>query len=230
MYDVETSPSSTSRRGLGIALVAAPLLWLVAEFVSPALKSKAADQLAVISAHPDRWYWYTVLLAAGCIVFVPGVIALARVARGGGRRLSAIGGTLLGFSLIVAVGDAMTQLVFWQMVKGGADQGQMAALLDRFDNSAASDIFFLPGGLSWLVGTVLLTIALARSRVVPVWVALTFGVGSLVNLVGFMANSAVIIGAGAAIMLVALGYIARLFVTGSAYDAVAVSRPVQAAA
>jgi hypothetical protein len=115
---------------------------------------------------------------------------------------------LVAFSAIVAVGDAMTQFMTWQMVKGSANRAPMAALLDRFDNSTASNVFYLAGGIALLVGTGLLTAALARSDA-RIWVAITFAAGNLINLAGFIANNIALITAGAIVLLPPLTQLAR---------------------
>ena len=143
--------------GLALALLATPLLWLVAELVSPELHTDAAGQLTEISRHPDRWFLYTVLLTAGLGTCIAAAVGLGRLA---GGRLGRTGSLLLSASLVIAIGDAMSQLVFWQMVEPGADRAQMVALMTRFDEAPGNAAVFGIGGLAYLVGTVLLTIAL----------------------------------------------------------------------
>lgn len=197
---MQTTTSPTRSRALGMALIVTPLLWLAAEAVSPPLKSGAAAQLAVVAAHPHRWYWYTVLLIAGTITLVPAALGVARLTSQASPRLSATGAALVGFSAIVAVGDATTQLLTWQMTQPGANHAQMAALLDRYDNSAAASIFFLPGGVALLAGSAVLAIALWRAPIAARWVAVSFGVGLVVNLLGFMGASVAVIALGAAVL------------------------------
>ena len=119
-------------------------------------------------------------------------------------RLTLVGGALLGYGAIIAVGDAMSQLTTWQMVFGHADRAQMAALLDRTSNASGASLFFGPGGLAFLVGSILLTVALVRTRVVPVWVSIAFLLGIVVQLVGFTSSSVAVIAASAVICLVAM--------------------------
>ena len=61
---------------------------------------------------------------------------------------------------MIAIGDVMSQLMSWQMVVKGADHAQMAALLQRFDDTGGVDRVFSVGGLAVLVGSVPLTIGL----------------------------------------------------------------------
>src|SRR5205814_15016 len=79
-----------------------------------------------------------------------------------------------------------SQLVIWQMGARGADRAQMAALLHRFDNVAGSSIVFSIGGLASVVGVVLLSIALYRSRTVPAWASVGVAAGTVLNIVGFV--------------------------------------------
>jgi hypothetical protein len=204
-----TTDTNPGHRLLAVALVAAPALWLAAEAVSPALKSNSAAQLAVIAQQPGRWFGYTALLTLGTILFVPAVLGIMRLTRTRTPRLTLIGGALLGYGTIIAVGDAMSQLTTWQMVTGHADRTQMAALLDRNANAGGASLFFAPGGLAFLVGSILLTVALVRTRVVPVWVSLAFVLGIVVQLVGFTSNSVAILAASAALCLVATVMLAR---------------------
>lgn len=221
--------TSNRNRGFGLAVIATPLLWLAAEALSPALKSTSAGQLSAVAAHPDRWYWYTVLLIAGLITLVPAAIGIARLTAAGAPRLSAVGATLLGFSSIVAVGDAATQLVTWQMVQPGSDRAQMVALLDRYDNSTAASLLYLPGGLALLVGAALLSLALWRTRVAPRWAAVSFGLGLAVNLFGFMSSSIPVIALGAAVMTPAcLTLGARLIGSAADTTSIAAGTPVPA--
>ena len=198
------SSTDPARRPLAVALVSAPLLWVVAELVSPKLHSDAAQQLAAIAGHADRWFGYTALLVLGTILFVPATLALMRLSRAGSPRLTVVGGAALVFGTVIAVGDSMSQLMTWQMVAPGADRSQMAALLDRFDNAGGAQLFFGPGGIAFVIGTVLLTVALIRTRNVPVWASVAFLIGMVGQFMGFVASSIPVILVGNVVLLVAL--------------------------
>jgi hypothetical protein len=214
MHHVETS--FVARKGFAAALIAAPVSWLVAEFVSPALKADAVDQLSVVVAHPDRWYWYSFLLVAGCLAFVPAAVALSRVARSGGSRIGSIGGLLLAFGAIIGAADAMTQFIVWEMAKGEG-LSEMAGLITRYDDSASANVFFMFGGLAWLIGAVMLTIGLTtHHNRVPAWAAAAFGLGAITNIVGFSINSIVTLGASAALLLIGAVPLVRVVVDGEA--------------
>src|SRR3954464_12907235 len=110
-----------------LALILAPLFALASAAVAPALKTDEGAQLDVIAQHPDRWYWFTLLLLIGSILLVPALLGIAAVVRQRSRRLGDLGGGLAVLGAVVAIGDVMSQFVSWQMVAKGADHAQMAA-------------------------------------------------------------------------------------------------------
>jgi hypothetical protein len=187
-------------------LFVAPVLLLASSLISPALKSGARAQVDVIAHDPTRWYWYTLLLIAGSFALVPALAAVAGTIR---SRLGGIGGGLAVFGALVAAGDAMTQLVFWQMGAKGADKAQMAALMDRFQNAGGSGIVFGLGAVAFVLGSVLLAVGLVRERCAPTWAALAMVAGLVANIVAFTASSNVVVIASWAILLAGMAGIAR---------------------
>lgn len=189
-------------------LVLAPLFAVASAVIAPPLKSDARDQLAVIAAHPDRWYWFTLLLLIGSVLLVPALLWVAGLLRPRASRLADIGGALAVLGAIVAVGDVMTQFVSWQMAGDHAHLSQMAAALDRFDNASGAAVVFAVGGLSILVGSVLLTIALLRTRLAPAWAAVGLSAAILANFVAFSAASNAGVLASWVLLLVSMGALA----------------------
>jgi hypothetical protein len=190
-----------------ISMIAAPLFLVASALVSPALKSDEGSQLDVIAGHSTRWYWFTLLLLIGSMLLVPALLGLAALVHKRAPRLAAVGGGLAVLGGMIAIGDVMTQFVSWQMVAKGADHDQMAALLHRFDNAPGVGVVFSVGGLAVLIGVVLLTIGLLRTRVAPTWAALGLSVATLLNIVAFSSASAAGVAVSWAVLLVAMGYI-----------------------
>src|SRR3954453_13870323 len=149
-----------TRKGLGIAMVAMPLIWLASGVICPPLKGDAAAQLAVIRAHPDRWYWFTLLLLVGSMLLIQALLGVLRLLRERSPKLATIGGGLALLGALVAIGDVATQFVTWLMVRPGQDPVQMARLLDGVGSSGAANIAYTIGGPALLVGMLLLSIAL----------------------------------------------------------------------
>jgi len=130
-------------------------------------------------------------------------LGLMRLARPAAPKLTAWGGTLVLYGTVIGASDAMGQFVVREMVARTADRAQMVALFDRAENSTWSGLFFASGGISFLIGSVLLAVALWRSHALAPWVAVLFGGGLVANLVGWSSNSIAVIAGSALVLLVA---------------------------
>jgi hypothetical protein len=189
-------------------LFLAPAFAVASSAIAPPFKSDTREQVAVIAAHPDRWYWFTLLLLVGSILLVPALLWIAELVRSRSSLLADIGGALAVLGAVIAVGDVMTQFVSWQMVSGHADLTQMAAALDRFDNAAGASLVFSVGGLSILIGCVLLSIGLIRNQLAPAWAAAGLTLAVLANVVAFSASSNDGVLASWILLLVSMGALA----------------------
>jgi len=199
---------------VGLSLVFAPLFALASSLIAPALKNDQGAQLDVIAQHPNRWYWFTLLLLIGSILLVPALLGIAALVRERAPRLGNLGGGLAVLGFVIAIGDVITLLVSWQMVAEGADRAQMAALLERFDEAAGANIVFGVGGLAALTGTVLLSVGLIREHVAPAWAAIGLSVAVIANIAGFSASSNAAVAVSWAVLLVAMGEIGRIMLAG----------------
>jgi hypothetical protein len=196
-----------SRTAVGVGLIGAPLLTLVASIASPAIKSDNAAQVAVIADHPARYYAFTMFTLAGIILLVPALLGLMQMTRDRAPGWGNAGGALALLGTLIAVGDAATQLLVWQMGAPGANRAEMAALLHRYEATMGSSLVFTVGGLSFLVGMLVLAIGLRRARAVPVWVAIGIVAGSFLNIAGFAGASVGILIVSSALLLASLGWV-----------------------
>src|SRR3954469_14053940 len=192
-----------------ISMIAAPVFLVASALVSPVLKSDESSQLDVIAANPTRWYWFTLLLLIGSMLLIPALLGIAALVHRRSPRLANVGGALAVLGSFISIGDVMSQFVSWQMVASGADRDQMAALLHRFDNAAGVGVVFSVGGLAVLIGVILLTVGLIRTRVAPAWAAIGLSLGTLLNVVTFSSASAAGVAGSWVVPLVAMGYVGR---------------------
>jgi len=191
-----------------VALVAAPLFFLFSGLAIPALKSGDAAQLALIAAHPTGWYLFTLFSIVGALFLVPASAALMNATRNGAPRTAIVGGGLLQLGAYVALIDSATQLVYWKMGRPVADRVAMAALLHRYENAPAASVIFMVGALSLVVGSVLLAVALVRSRTAPLWAALVLPIGMVANIAAFVGSSRLLLIGSSVVLLVPLGLVA----------------------
>jgi hypothetical protein len=201
-------------RALAYCLLAAPVAWLAGAALSPGTDADTATELATVAAHPDRWSAFMALVAIGSLALVAATPGLARLCS---SRLGLVGAALVAYGNVIGASDAINELSLKEMVVNGADRAQMVGLLDRTDESVPGALFFMTGGLSFLVGGVMLAVALGRSRAVPAWSAALFGLSFVVQLVGWSSSSDLLVGASAGALLVAvIPVVARLLSSSSA--------------
>jgi hypothetical protein len=194
------------------ALVLAPLLGLVAAVATPGLSSTRAGEIAAIGRDPSAFKLYAVTALLSSYLLVPAYFALMALIRTRSPRWSYLAGGLAQAGMLVAIGDAGTELMYSQMGAPSADPAQMTALAERFESF--SSVVYGPGGLFVVAGTVLVGIALWRTRVVPRWTGVALAVSMALNVGGFTAASKPLLIASYLVMLGCLGRIA-LVVLGS---------------
>jgi hypothetical protein len=142
---------------------------------------EATAQLAAIDAHRGTFELASWLAYAGVLVSIPAAVAVWWLAAGRSRRWAWTG-------LVLAVLGVFGQTVhltgyhgLLQLLSAQQDRRSAAELslaLDAQPFTAALFVPFLLGALAWFPQVV----ALRRARVVPLWAALTVGLGTAVFL------------------------------------------------
>jgi hypothetical protein len=205
-----------------ICLLGAGLGSLAAAVVTPVRSSgSGAEQIAAAAAHPTRMAWATVL-DLGILLLVPALLYVGRLA--GASRLGRAGfglsfiGVLIGCGYLVALDP---------LVSAGAHQGDRtaaAALIDGYSGTGiflAALVVFMVGHV---VGFVLLGVALARARVVPVWAAAALALWPAGEIAGDAAGVSAVSVVGYALLAVGLGGCAAALIRDGRRPAPAVVR------
>jgi Domain of unknown function (DUF4386) len=166
------------RRLSAACLIAAPVLLLVSELLSPPLSDDGAESLAIVAEQPGRlaaWIWLGI---ASAVLFVPAVVGAAALLKRRGRGIGWAGAAL---AVVGAFGYAVHQGLFLQLpALVGGDPAQMAAVYERQGESAAvAVVTFLLFLAPLLVGLLLLGVGLYRSGVAPLWPAIAIGLAIL---------------------------------------------------
>jgi hypothetical protein len=197
-----------ARQTVAWSMVLAPLAGLIGAVALPALRSTRGKELSAIAAHQDRFYLYAIGILISSYLFVPVYFGLLNLIREHSPRLAYLGGGVALLGMLVAIGDAATELMYWQMGSPHADHAQMTALADRYESAAGTSLIYSVGGIAALVGSVLVAVALWRTRAVPRWTAVGIVVGLVANIAGFGAASQPVLVASYVVLLAALGRIA----------------------
>jgi hypothetical protein len=210
-----------SRAVSTVSLVLAPAFGIVAALATPALVSSSTEgQLAAVSHHQDRFYVYCLFILLSSYLFVPAIAAIKRLLPASRPGWAEVAYLLTQLSMLVAVGDAASEMIWWQAGSPKASVIEMTALSDRLDAAPGYSWIYTIGGLCGLVGAALLAAALVRLHAAPVWAALTLPVGFVVNIVGFsIPSQAVLV---ASYVLLTVGLVRLAVLTGAAE-----ARPVE---
>jgi hypothetical protein len=200
------------------SLITTPLLGLAAACAWPPLRTGERAQIAAIAVQPGRWYLFSLFILLSSIMLVPAVLALMRLLGHTRPVWALVAGCLAGLGILIGIGDAATQLVFWQMGTPGANLDQMAALASRYNSAPGAALIFMTGGLATLSGTLGLAAGLWRAHAIPAWAAVAVPVATIANVVGLSANSVPVTAASYALLLAAFARIATIVRSSPAWD------------
>jgi hypothetical protein len=196
------------RRVTAAALVLGPLLFLVANLVHPKefATGHEAAQLAKIAEAYQRWQVAHLITYVAILFFAVAVVGLAVIVWRHDRRIGLWGGALGIGGLLALMGVLALDGFAWGIageVWGRSDDaGKRTAELVLHDlQSSEWGLMFYVGGLAWVIGMVVLAIALVRNRVVPAWAGALLTVGALlVGLEGAIHSNAFFVVAAAVLL------------------------------
>jgi hypothetical protein len=159
-----------------VSLIVGPALMSIGDLFHPPESWDPAAQVAIVAESPSRWYAAHLLLFAGLLLFVPGILELTKVV--------AIRRPATGYAarvlFLISVG-ALSAVLAFEMLLGRS----LSAGVDRETATRLAATFWervfpalLPGLAAFFVGTALAVVTLA-SRPGPFrWPALALGLGA----------------------------------------------------
>ncbi|MQB00406.1 MAG: hypothetical protein GEU78_08965 [Actinobacteria bacterium] len=173
---------------VGVALVIQPVAGLIEHLLDPKSGTVVADHIAAMASNPDGRLASILVGLLATVLFVPIALGLAHLVRSGAPRLGLVGG---GLALIGVVGySAMhgADIAFLEMVK--QDVGQTAAvhIIEGFEASAGGASVLALFLVGMFLGTLLLALALWRTRSAPRLAAALIAVFLVVDAAGAIAG------------------------------------------
>lgn len=210
-----TSSSPRSYRTViaAASLVIGPLLMSVGDLLHPQERMDAARQATIIIEHASRWYTAHLLLLIGLLVFIPGILALTRLA-GARTPMAGYVGRIL---LLVGVGAFsavfVCEMLVGRYVSDGADLAAATALLQTFQSGWVLGVL-LVGAAAFFAGVAVLVIALVRTVRRLRWPALAYLLGALLILAEIITAEVRLSQIGNVVMLAASVAFARQIVRG----------------
>lgn len=198
-----TNPAKARRTAAGLALIVAPLLFLIADVISPAWSDDTAEYVRQVAESPDAQGWSGVLYVIGFSLIVPGVIGIVHLIRGRGVTLAHIAGALAVLGLGAFPALAATSIVDAVAVES-IGQGDYVAVIDGLEDSTPAIVLLIVTLIPALLSLLLIAAAVWRSGLAPWPVAVVLIASALLLIVG---NSQTLNIVSDALMLLALGFI-----------------------
>jgi hypothetical protein len=162
------------RRATGAAFLGAAGITMAGILATPFENSSSETAyLKSLVDHPKQAMIAAVLLHFGYLLFVPAAFAMARLARRGARKLSAIGITL------AVLGSGLSGLLVTDLydLSIGRHAGTVGgAPISNMEHVPLASLGFITMGLltsvGMIIGLVLLAASMWRARLAPVWPAI----------------------------------------------------------
>jgi hypothetical protein len=195
-----------------VALLAAPIIVIVATLAQPTLSDDAASQVAALTDHRGAMITSMALSSVAVVLLIAGIIwfALALAARA--PRLAMAGGVLGVFGLLVVLFENGVAAAFPAIV-GGLDRIQAAFVLDRIHSGAITAL----GPLSIIgdIGLALLGLAADKAGA-PRWTGAAIAIGALAQGAGFATGTKALVIIAFAVLFVGLLQAVRTIVASPA--------------
>lgn len=202
--------------GMALGLLVGPLGFVVANTTYAWVTRNGGDDLtgqhalALYAAHPLAVRIALNAALIGSLFIVPGLLGAMRVLRTNAPRLSLVAGTLMIAGYICYFGinaSTFTELAF---AERGVAGSRAAAALDASQNDPAGLWIFMLFVLGNIIGTVLLSVALWRSRIVAGWAALAVLAWPVLHVTGLIAGTEWFEVAGAVLQTAGLVAVAKV--------------------
>jgi hypothetical protein len=165
-----------------LALLAAPIIVIVATLAQPTLSDDAASQVAALADHRGAMITGMALSSIAVVLLTAGIIWLALALAPRAPRLAMAGGVLGVFGLLVVLFENGVAAAIPAIV-GGLDRIQATFVLDRIHSGAAITAL---GPLSIIgdIGLALLGLAAVKAGA-PRWAGAAIAIGALAEGAGF---------------------------------------------
>ena len=182
--------SGTRRMGMALAMIIAPWGFVVTNTAYALAirdggnEATSLDALALYAGHPDLVRIAVVAGMLGCLLLVPAVLGVFRLAPT--SRLVLAGGSLMIAGYIAYFAVLNGSLTTLAMAEHGEPVETFAAVLDASQAEPWGTVVFLLFVVGNLIGTALLAVGLLVSRAVPVWAAVSILAWPPLHVVGLV--------------------------------------------
>jgi hypothetical protein len=196
-----------------LALLAAPIIVIVATLAQPTLSDDAASQVAALADHRGAMITGMALSSIAVVLLTAGIIWLALALAPRAPRLAMAGGVLGVFGLLVVLFENGVAAAIPAIV-GGLDRIQATFVLDRIHSGAAITAL---GPLSIIgdIGLALLGLAAVKAGA-PRWAGAAIAIGALAEGAGFATGTKALVIIAFAVLFLGLLQAVRTLVASPA--------------
>ena len=160
------------------SLVAGPLLMTIGDLLHPEERMAPVEQIAILVDDASRWYLAHLLLFAGMMVFIPGLLALAALTAARQPAVGYLARILMLVGVAAFASVFVGEMLVGRFVLDGADRAAAAALLgSMFSGPILASVG--PAMLAFFVGTVAFAVPLMRTGGTLRWAAALILIGTL---------------------------------------------------
>lgn len=199
------STASTFRRiGVGLALILAPLMFLLGDILSPAWSDDTAEYAGEVAENTAAQGLSGVLYTIGMPLMLAGAIGIANCIRGRGVTLANIAVVLAVLGLGTFPALTITSIIDVVAIDALGEAG-LVALIDGGEDSAAFLVVLLFALVGSLLSLILIGIAVWRSGLAPWWIGVVLIISALLLIAG--GSSQVMAIVASALSLVGFGYL-----------------------
>ena len=169
------------RKIAGASLIVAPLALVAAMAIAPWFVADTPELLAALAANQSALLAADLLVVAAVVLLVPASLGILRALRDRAPRLApvAVGMFLVGWLFVL--GPVMLDRVELQLAKSAMPRDDAVALVQRLEADAGISVIFGVFIIGHTLGAILLGVALARTRFVPIWAAASIVVAAVLH-------------------------------------------------
>ena len=181
-----SSPTVFRRTVRGASMIAAPLVFVIAEVLHARFEEDPADFLSALAQDTGRWYAAHVLVLVSLVLALPAFLGIRHIVEVRRPTLASLASIAFVPGMIALAALVGMELVAWQMAQPGFDREQMIILWANISKNAdIVPMIFV--ALLFPIAWLLAGIGLYLTQLCPRWAAALVG---LAQLVGFLSELA----------------------------------------
>ena len=157
-------------------------------------------------------FWAGVFGLVSHILFVPGLLGIARLLRQPSPRLSVVAGLLVAAGCVGGASFQVAMLHEWAALMAGTPESMMAAIMEVTEGRVFPVLVIF--GIQFPIALLTLSVGLFRTSTAPTWVAALLGIAVILWPIGHIGSIQLVQHLAEVILLVPLVWLGLRFLRG----------------